>query len=70
VATDADDAIVVASAIVEQSVVVERHAADGTHLARYEHEGRFATGLAVDEHCHAYVVGYTSSVGAWLDRLR
>lgn len=71
VATDADDAIVVAGAIIEQSlVVVERYSADGTHLARYEREGRFATGVAVDEDCHAYVVGYTNFVGAWLDRLR
>ncbi|MCX4244179.1 NHL repeat-containing protein [Paraliomyxa miuraensis] len=71
VAVDADDSIVVAGAINGQStVVVERYAADGTHLARYEREGRFATGVAVDEDCHAYVVGYTNFVGAWLDRLR
>jgi hypothetical protein len=70
--TDADGAIVVAGAILggDGLIVVERYDAQGVHQARYEREGRFATGVAVDEDCHAYVVGYTNFEGAWLDKLR
>lgn len=70
--TDADGAIVVAGAIIggDGLIVVERYDASGTHLARYERAGRFATGVAVDEDCHAYVVGYTNFEGAWLEKLR
>lgn len=71
--TDADGAIVVAGAILggDGLIVVERYDATGTHVARYEREGRFATGVAIDEDCHAYVVGFLNgSDGAWLDKLR
>jgi hypothetical protein len=73
IATDPDGAIVVAGAILgggDGLIVVERYDAEGTHVARHERPGRFATGVAVDEDCHAYVVGYTLGGEAWLERLR
>jgi hypothetical protein len=71
IASDIDDAIVVAGAILEDElVVVERYASNGAHVARHERPGRFATGVEVDESCHAYVVGYTLGSEAWLDKLR
>lgn len=71
IATDLDDSIVVAGAILGTStIVVERYTSEGTHLARYERPGRFATGVAVDEDCHAYVVGFSNDTGAWLEKLR
>ena len=71
IATDVDDSIVVAGAILGSStIVVERYTSESTHLARYERPGRFATGVVVDEECHAYVVGFTNGDGAWLEKLR
>jgi hypothetical protein len=71
VAIDIDDSVVVAGGIPsEKLVVVERYASNGSLLARYERTGRFAVSVAVDEQCHAYVVGFDNGPGAWLDKLR
>ncbi len=72
IAVDPDGALVVAGAILDSAtIVVERYDENGTQQARYERDGRFATGVAVDEDCHAYVVGFSNGGGgAWLERLR
>jgi hypothetical protein len=68
---DVDDAIVVAGAILNDSLaIVERRDANGELLARHDRPGRRAMGVAVDEDCHAYVAGYTNGGEAWLDKLR
>jgi len=71
IATDVDGSIVVSGSIPAESlIVVERYTANGSHVARYERSGRFTMGVAVDEECHAYVVGFDDGPGAWLDKLR
>lgn len=71
IAISPSGSIVVAGMILDQElVVVESRTPEWELLHRYERQGRWAMGIAVDDECHSYLAGSDLGGGAWLEKLR